>query len=322
MDKEKAEEAKALGNAAYLKKDFETALRHYDEAIALDGTNMAFYTNKAAVFFEQKDYEKCIEICKEAVDIGRENRAEYKLLAKAMARCGNAYWKQNNLKEALVWIEKSLSEHRDPELVKKQKTLKKEIEDAERKAYINPELAEEEKAKGNDLFKKGDYPGAVKCYSEAIKRNPEVAVYYSNRAACFLKLMEFKRAIDDCDNASKIDPKNVKAYVRKGAAYFAMKNMSSARKAYNDALLIDPNNAEAKEGLNKCFSTAPPTDPEEVRKRAMADPEIQDILSDPAMQMILEQMSKDPNAAKEHMQSPEIMSKIMKLIEAGVVGTR
>ena len=41
------------------------------------------------------------------------------------------------------------------------------------------------------------------------------------------------------------------------------------------------------------------SDPEAVRKRAMEDPEIQSILGDPAMQMILQQMQKDPNAIKE-----------------------
>jgi hypothetical protein len=37
-------------------------------------------------------------------------------------------------------------------------------------------------------------------------------------------------------------------------------------------------------------------DPEAVRKRAMADPEVTQILKDPAMQMILQQMEKDPKA--------------------------
>ena len=41
------------------------------------------------------------------------------------------------------------------------------------------------------------------------------------------------------------------------------------------------------------------SNPEEVRKRAMADPEVQAILRDPAMRMILEQMQNEPRALQE-----------------------
>ena len=38
---------KELGNQAYKKRDFETALAHYDKAYELDNTNITFLTNKA-----------------------------------------------------------------------------------------------------------------------------------------------------------------------------------------------------------------------------------------------------------------------------------
>ena len=38
---------KDKGNAAYKKKDFATALAHYDRAIELDPDNITFFTNKA-----------------------------------------------------------------------------------------------------------------------------------------------------------------------------------------------------------------------------------------------------------------------------------
>ena len=41
-------------------------------------------------------------------------------------------------------------------------------------------------------------------------------------------------------------------------------------------------------------------DPEAVKKRAMQDPEVQEILGDPAMQLILQQMQKDPRALQEY----------------------
>lgn len=52
-----------------------------------------------AVYFEQKEYKKCIEQCEKAVEVGRENRADFKLIAKAFSRIGNAYKKL----EVRIW---------------------------------------------------------------------------------------------------------------------------------------------------------------------------------------------------------------------------
>jgi len=318
---ELALKSKTLGNEAYSKKEFAKAHEHYDKAIDLDPTNTTFYTNKAAAYFEEGKYADCIDLCLKAVDIGRENRADYSLIAKAYARIGNCYFKQDKLKEALQFYEKSLSEHRDPDVVKKHKELEKAFKEKERLSYINPEISEQEKAQGNALFKSGDYPGAMKHYNEAIKRNPGNAVLYSNRGACFTKLMEFQRAVDDCDNCIRRDPKFIKAYIRKGAALIAMREFSRAQSAYEEALMIDPNNSEASEGLMNCIRSND-DDPEKAREKALQDPEVQEILRDPGMRLILEQMSQNPNAAREHLKNPDIFSKLMKLRAAGIVQMR
>lgn len=46
-----AKNEKELGNVAYKKKDFETALKHYNKAVELDPTNMTYYTNIAGMPF-------------------------------------------------------------------------------------------------------------------------------------------------------------------------------------------------------------------------------------------------------------------------------
>ena len=68
--------------------------------------------------------------------------------------------------------------------------------------------------------------------------------------------------------------------------------------AYQRALDIDPNNAEALAGYRQC-SIDGINDPEQIKERAMSDPEIQSILRDPAMRIILEQMQNDPSALHE-----------------------
>ena len=89
----KALDEKEKGNAAYKKKNFAAALEHYNKAVELDPTDMTYLTNLAAVYFEQKDFTKCVELCTRAIDVGRENRADFKLIAKAYTRIGNSYKK-------------------------------------------------------------------------------------------------------------------------------------------------------------------------------------------------------------------------------------
>lgn len=50
-EKREALKEKALGNDAYKKKDFETALKHYNKAIELDPTDITYYNNIAGMYF-------------------------------------------------------------------------------------------------------------------------------------------------------------------------------------------------------------------------------------------------------------------------------
>lgn len=88
--KKEAEAKKNQGNDFYKKKDFQNALVLYDEAIALNEDEVTYYNNKAAVYFEMKDYEKCIQECEKAIEKSKGANYDYIKLGKAIARKANA----------------------------------------------------------------------------------------------------------------------------------------------------------------------------------------------------------------------------------------
>lgn len=198
--------AKNKGNDLYKQRKFDEALACYDQAIELDPTDITFLNNKSAVYFEQGNYDEAIKQCEKAIEIGRENRADFKLIAKAYARMASCYQRKEQYEDARTFFQKSLTEHRTPETLSKLSDVEKIIKEKERKAYIDPDKSLEEKKLGNEMFQKGDYPAAIKHYTEAIKRNPDDAKLFSNRAACYQKLTEFNLALKDCEECIRLEP--------------------------------------------------------------------------------------------------------------------
>jgi stress-induced-phosphoprotein 1 len=90
QNKKEAEAAKKKGNELYMKKKFAEALAAYSEAIAKDPEEITYHTNKAAVYFEMKDYDACIESCEGGIEIAKKGNYDYVKLSKAMARKANA----------------------------------------------------------------------------------------------------------------------------------------------------------------------------------------------------------------------------------------
>merc|ERR1719316_798567 len=271
---------------------------------------MTYYNNMAAVLFEQKKFDDCITKCKEAIEVGRSMRADYKVVAKSFARIGNAYKAQDKLEEAKRAYEDSLMEDRVEDVEKRLKLLQKEIKKRETEAYINPEAAEAARQEGNELFKRAQtendislYAKAIDKYGDAMKRNPKDHVPYSNRAACYQKLMEWQLALKDVDTCIAMEPTFVKGWSRKAAIHYFLKEYHKSMDAYNKILELEPDNQEAKSGLDNVVNQVNSQNQggqvdQERQARAMADPEIQQLLGDAQMRSILNEMQTDPKKAQ------------------------
>jgi stress-induced-phosphoprotein 1 len=324
--KERAAECKERGNAHYKKKEFDMALKAYDEAVALDAANMTYHLNKASVYLEMKDLEHCLQACDQAIEVGRQNHASYESIAKALERRGNAYFKHDMVEDALREYKRAQIEFRSSEIEDKIRKCERLVKQHKEKEYVDPAKAVEAKERGNAKFKAGDFAGSVTEYSEAILRDPACAVYRVNRAAALTKLTDFGRALEDAEKACELDPKYIKAYARKGKIEQATKKYHRALDSFKKGLELDPNDAECSEGLQQVLTairshSADEGDDKLRSARALEDPEIRAIMTDPVMAQVLRDLSQDPKAARHHLQNADIRAKLDKLIAAGIVKT-
>lgn len=322
--KAKADELKKKGTEHYKKREFDEAIKYYTEAWETH-KDIAYMTNLGAAKFEKGDYEGCIEACNQAIEYGREIYADFKIIAKAYARIGTAYEKLGDLANAVTYYQKAQTEHRTPEVLAKLRAAEKAKIKQEKESYINPEEAEKARELGNAKFKEADWPAAVEAYTEMIKRAPSDPRGYSNRAACYIKLLAFPSAIDDCDQALKLDPKFIRAYLRKAQAYFVMKEYGKCVDVCAQAMEHDDGkNAreiqqQESKALQAQYSAREGETEAQTMERVQRDPEIVSILQDPIMQSILQQAKDDPAALQEHLRNPGIRAKIQKLVHAGVI---
>ncbi|GIZ42189.1 hypothetical protein CKM354_000546700 [Cercospora kikuchii] len=323
--KAEADKEKAAGTEAYKKRQFDEAIAHYTKAWEIY-QDITYLTNLGAAQFEKGDYDAAIEACKKAVDHGREVYADWKIIAKAFGRIGSSYEKQGDLANAIEFYNKSLTEHRTPDILTKLRAAEKAKKQADINAYIDPQKAEEARELGNQKFKESDWPAAVEAYSEMIKRAPEDPRGYSNRAACLIKLLTFPSAVTDCDEAIKRDPKFIRAYLRKAQALFAMKEYNKCIDVCAEALEHDTEGKNTREieqqsqkALEAQFAAREGETEQQAQERIQRDPDIMAILQDPVMQSILQQAKGDPAALQNHMQNPAIRMKVQKLVAAGVI---
>lgn len=100
-----------------------------------------------------------------------------------------------------------MTEFRTPDVLNKLRDIEKAKLEADKKAYIDVDKSAAAREEGNVQFKAGDFAGAVKSYTESIKRDPSDARGYNNRANAYTKLAAFPEALKDADEAIKVDPK-------------------------------------------------------------------------------------------------------------------
>ncbi|PWN42767.1 protein phosphatase 5 [Ceraceosorus guamensis] len=112
------------------------------------------------------------------------------------------------------------------------------------------------KDEGNQLFLKHDYEGAKVAFGKAIALDPSVPQFWSNRAACELKLEQHGLAIEDAKGSEAmsifgilgpakaicLDASFAKAYYRRASAFLSILDPKSALPDLRRVAQLEPNN--------------------------------------------------------------------------------
>lgn len=242
---------------------------------------MTPYNNTAACYIELKKYDEAHQILQKAIAVYSElpyEKKSFENYAKILERVGRVYFLQQDFDNSIDYYKKALLENSTPKIRSALKEVQREKAKMEALKYQNPQLSNEHREKGNELFRQAKYGEAVQEYEEAIKRDPKDIRNYTNLSSCFIKLMNFNEAKRYAEKALEIDPNNIKSLLKQAQCYQMLKEYHKAIEVYGTVLKLDPSNQDANAGIqqtnHKIYQANQGESDGERQKRAMADPQI------------------------------------------------
>lgn len=107
-------------------------------------------------------------------------------------------------------------------------------------------------AEANELFVDENFVDALEAYNKAITEDSTNASYYVARAACQIKLKNYKEVIDDAHKCLELQPNNATAFFRKGVGLFFLDQFKDSFAALQQAEKLG--NASCQLWIRKCIA--------------------------------------------------------------------
>ncbi|KAL4427065.1 hypothetical protein ABPG74_021172 [Tetrahymena malaccensis] len=100
---------KELGNDAFLKNDYKSALQHYSSAIICDSKNSILFSNRARAYKQLLQYQEAYQDAQKAIELDNNNIKAHLISGQTLAQIGKNEKGIKNINKAIQDMTKALT---------------------------------------------------------------------------------------------------------------------------------------------------------------------------------------------------------------------
>ena len=254
-----------LANNAYVKKNYEEALLHFDEALKIDSNNFVILMGKAESLANLNRLKQSEEVYNKALLCSSNNAINLSLVYLSL---GWIHAQMTNFNQAIAEYGKAIQFHpssEEPYLGRADSLTRKgmydeAMQDCDMAILLNPNASRAYEFRGVIFGKIGKTDKCIADYTKAIELDPKDGWHYQSRALEFFKKDDYTNAIADFEKAAEITPELSQDAFFMSSRGFCRSKLGAFENGIEDckkAVHLDTNNVMALNNLAWLLAIAP-----------------------------------------------------------------
>ncbi|XP_077543529.1 dnaJ homolog subfamily C member 7-like isoform X3 [Haemaphysalis longicornis] len=225
-----AEAKKEQGNEYYSLKKYDDAIKLYTEAIELDGSNVAYYSNRAACYMMMGDHQAALDDCRQVLLRDPHNSKGLLREAKCHVALGDPQAAGRSLQ---------LLRDLDPQNL----ALPRELKTVEILKHFLTE--------GDKAYEAQDYNKVIYCMDRALQQAVSCSKIKVLKAECLALLKRLPEARQIADEIMRADRTNADAMYVRGLCFYYEDNIEKALQHFQQVLRLAPDHPKASVAYKK-----------------------------------------------------------------------